>query len=131
MDVPKGDTPLVSNVNPKVTQETGNNDSVSDTVNPVSVIILGQDHGLDKVPAGDIFSGNIGPDAYEYDQNGNLDTQKPVTAIENKTNHDLNKYINITNNSPYDLTDVQATIDVPDGMDISGLSVNDTKHSFS
>lgn len=131
MDVPKGDTPLASNVNPKVTQETENNDSVSDTVNPVSVIILGQDHGLDKVPAGDIFSGNIGPDAYEYDQNGDLDTQKPVTAIENKTNHDLNKYINITNNSPYDLTDVQATIDVPDGMDISGLSVNDTKHSFS
>lgn len=131
MDVPKGDTPLASNVNPKVTQETGNNNSVSDIVNPVSVIILGQDHGLDKIPAGDIFSGNIEPDTYEYDQNGNQDTSKPVTAIENKTNHDLNKNIDIINSSPYDLSDVQATIDVPDGMDISGLSVNDTRHSFS
>lgn len=131
MDVPPHNVKLDSKDRPAVVQKNNDAGDISTyLINPIAVTVLGKDHGLDDMPIGEVLSATIGPDKYEYKSDGTTDTDKPVTALDDKTAHDLNKNIAVQNETPYSLNNVTAQVDVPDGMDITGLSVNTAK-SFS
>lgn len=131
MDVPQGNAPLKNTIRPTLIEKTNEQDGKNtDGIGATPVVILGQDHTLATVPVGNIIQDHVGPDRYEYKADGSLDYDKPVTPIEDKDDHDLNKSINIDNVSPYNLKNVVATIDVPDGMDMSALSVINQDKAF-
>ncbi len=131
MDVPQGNAPLKNTIRPTLIEKTNEQDGKNtDGIGATPVVILGQDHALATVPVGNIIQDHVGPDRYEYKADGSLDYDKPVTPIEDKDDHDLNKSINIDNVSPYNLKNVVATIDVPDGMDMSALSVINQDKAF-
>ena len=132
MDTPKGNTTLSTSDRPTVTQKTNDTTGVATkSITPVTVTILVQDHGLDDLPAGSVFTASIAPDKYDYDQiTGEIDKTKPITAIEDKTNHNLNNNIGVRNITAYDLNNVSMTVNVPDGMDISGLSTPSDNRAY-
>lgn len=135
MDVPKGNTILATTDEPNIIQQTNSSGAATSSyISPVSVTITGQDRGLDHIPAGDVFTGTIAPDRYEYKADGSIDKTKPVTAIEENMPHDLNKGISVRNVTPHSVNNITMTINVPDGMEISGLSTSqydsDYKYTF-
>ena len=131
MDVPRGNTQLSNSNQPTITQQTNAvGDKSSSSINPVTVTILGKDHGLDSLPIGDIFTATIDPDRYEFKSDGSIDDSKPVTPMEDTRNHNLNSSISARNTTAYNLKNVVMTVNIPDGMNISGLSVPSNTNGF-
>ena len=131
MDVPRGNTQLSNSNQPTITQQTNAvGDKSSSSINSVTVTILGKDHGLDSLPIGDIFTATIDPDRYEFKSDGSIDDSKPVTPMEDTRNHNLNSSISARNTTAYNLKNVVMTVNIPDGMNISGLSVPSNTNGF-
>ncbi|WP_295729467.1 mucin-binding protein [uncultured Limosilactobacillus sp.] len=120
MDTPRGNTTVKTTAKPQLVENTDATKQQRNTVSidPVTVEILGADHGPDKTPIGDMLTGQVQPDRYEYTDDGNQDYSKPVTPKEDTDVHDLNT-VSFGNQTGFDLKNVTATITVPDGMKIS------------
>lgn len=128
MPQPNSNMTIKASMSSKLVENLGETTPKQVTIDPTVVTIIGQDHGLDKLNEGNIFTANISPDQTITKKDGTVEN---VTPLANTTTHNLNKHILLSNLTPYDLTNLKIYLPVPDGMQITGLSIAEPHSKFS
>lgn len=119
---PDSKTELAATGEAIFTKKTSDKDTLKNTQPPLKVTVIGKQPGLSSLNIGDVLSGHIKPDEYETEDTPYAKKGDAVTALENKTPHDLNKEIGVTNVTPYDLNNVDLNLTIPDGMNVTDLN---------
>ncbi|MDO4913362.1 MAG: YSIRK-type signal peptide-containing protein, partial [Bifidobacteriaceae bacterium] len=100
-----------------------------DTVSPFTVYVLGSANTVDKTPVGQLFTGQIHSDKINKMHTYYPEQPEEITTEEDsKTGaHPLNNAITLTSTAAETINGVDATVVVPDGMNISKITLNGTQ----
>ncbi|WP_076461334.1 YSIRK-type signal peptide-containing protein [Limosilactobacillus caccae] len=105
------------------------NESDQDHTVPLKAVLLGTNNTIENTPIGDLLAGNITPDQHNEKLHKYFPDQPEwITTREDsdKGIHALNRNVSISSQANETLNGVDATVIVPDGMNISTIVNNDT-----
>ncbi|KRM37815.1 hypothetical protein FC39_GL001729 [Lactobacillus hamsteri DSM 5661 = JCM 6256] len=107
----------------KMEYNLGNNQKTSSDY-PLQAIILGTNNPVDNTPIGNLFSGNIDPDKHNKMHDYYPEQPEKITTKEDSKQgiHALNNNVSLSSTSAKVINDIDATVIVPDGMNISSIA---------
>lgn len=118
----------------KMTYDYGNGKKTAST-SILSAKVLGKNDSVDKAPIGELLTVHLAPDQYNKMHQYYADQPYEITTKEDsdKGIHALNNSVRLSSTTAHTLTNVDATIIVPDGMNISSIqtaSTSDQKPTY-